>query len=143
MTKKEYIQDTAQKLMLKRLVDYRTDAEKLAAWAVKAATILADKVFYEPEPMTIDDSMFECEQEKIIDCIPNPFNCASVTIHSMRDVEKNAILAAMEEFNWHRRDAAAKLGLSERTLYRKLSEYGMTGVRTNRGKRRNRYITGK
>ena len=42
---------------------------------------------------------------------------------SMADVERVAISAALRECQGNRRKAAARLGIGERTLYRKIKEY--------------------
>ncbi|MFN8259339.1 MAG: sigma-54 dependent transcriptional regulator [Chitinophagales bacterium] len=42
---------------------------------------------------------------------------------SLADMEKNMILKALEKHKGKRRDAALDLGISERTLYRKIKEY--------------------
>ncbi len=42
---------------------------------------------------------------------------------SLSDMEKNMILKALEKHRGKRRDAALDLGISERTLYRKIKEY--------------------
>jgi len=44
---------------------------------------------------------------------------------TMADVEKATIGAALRESRGNRRQAAAKLGIGERTLYRKIKEYGL------------------
>lgn len=44
---------------------------------------------------------------------------------SMRDVEKIAIRRALESVGGNRRRAAGLLGIGERTLYRKINEYGL------------------
>jgi DNA-binding NtrC family response regulator len=44
---------------------------------------------------------------------------------TMADVEKAAIAAALEEHRGNRRLAAETLGIGERTLYRKIKEYGL------------------
>lgn len=44
---------------------------------------------------------------------------------SLGDVERQTILRTLEECNGRRKIAAAKLGISERTLYRKIKEYGL------------------
>ena len=44
---------------------------------------------------------------------------------SMNDLEKDAIGKALERHNGVRKDAAQELGISERTLYRKIKEYGL------------------
>lgn len=44
---------------------------------------------------------------------------------SLDDVEKKTILAALERNRGKRRNAAKELNISERTLYRKIKEYGI------------------
>jgi transcriptional regulator with PAS, ATPase and Fis domain len=44
---------------------------------------------------------------------------------SLEDVEKEMIRKALDRYNGHRKYAAADLQISERTLYRKIKEYGM------------------
>lgn len=43
----------------------------------------------------------------------------------LEDVERRLIVAALERSNGNRRQAALELGISERTLYRKLHEYNL------------------
>jgi transcriptional regulator with PAS, ATPase and Fis domain len=43
----------------------------------------------------------------------------------LQELERRLILAALKRFGGNRRRAARALGISERTLYRKLSEYGL------------------
>ena len=43
----------------------------------------------------------------------------------MDDLEKAAIIAALERVRGNRRRAAEELGIGERTLYRKIKEYGI------------------
>jgi transcriptional regulator of acetoin/glycerol metabolism len=47
------------------------------------------------------------------------------TLLSMDDVKKDAILRALERHHGVRKEAAAELGISERTLYRKIKDYGL------------------
>ncbi len=44
---------------------------------------------------------------------------------SLQDKEKEMIRKALEKHNSKRKDAARELGISERTLYRKIKEYGI------------------
>ena len=46
---------------------------------------------------------------------------------TMQEVEKRLIHAALERYGGNRRQTAEALGISERTLYRKLHEYGLGG----------------
>ncbi|MDT8435462.1 MAG: sigma-54 dependent transcriptional regulator [Gemmatimonadota bacterium] len=46
---------------------------------------------------------------------------------TMHDIEREAIVIALREVGGNRRRAAERLGIGERTLYRKLKEYGIDG----------------
>lgn len=47
---------------------------------------------------------------------------------TLEDMEKRALLQALKEFGGNRTHAAEKLGISRRTLHRKIAEYGFTEV---------------
>jgi two-component system response regulator HydG len=47
---------------------------------------------------------------------------------SLQDMEKQAILRALKEAGGNRTHAAERLGISRRTLHRKIAEYGFTEV---------------
>ncbi len=44
----------------------------------------------------------------------------------LREVERQQILAALEQTNWHRGKTAEILGISPSTLYRRLRDYNLT-----------------
>ncbi|MYC51266.1 MAG: helix-turn-helix domain-containing protein, partial [Gammaproteobacteria bacterium] len=44
---------------------------------------------------------------------------------TLEDIERQAILAALDEVDGSRRHAARLLGIAERTLYRKIRRYGL------------------
>ena len=44
---------------------------------------------------------------------------------SLDDMEKDMILKALKKFNGKRKDAADELGISERTLYRKIKQFSI------------------
>jgi transcriptional regulator of acetoin/glycerol metabolism len=44
---------------------------------------------------------------------------------SLRDVEKQQIISALEQTGWHRGKAAEILGISPSTLYRRLRDYNL------------------
>ena len=46
---------------------------------------------------------------------------------SLRDVEKQQIISALEQTGWHRGKAAQMLGISPSTLYRRLRDYNLEG----------------
>jgi DNA-binding NtrC family response regulator len=43
----------------------------------------------------------------------------------LRDVERQQILAALEQTGWHRGKTAEILGISPSTLYRRLRDYNL------------------
>jgi DNA-binding NtrC family response regulator len=57
---------------------------------------------------------------------PEPSPVLYRTGMKMADVERAAIEAALEETGGNRRKAAERLGIGERTLYRKIREYGLS-----------------
>jgi DNA-binding NtrC family response regulator len=56
----------------------------------------------------------------------SPADSASNT-GSLRDLEKQQIIAALERTGWHRGKAAEALGISPSTLYRRLRDYDLEG----------------
>jgi transcriptional regulator of acetoin/glycerol metabolism len=42
---------------------------------------------------------------------------------SLEKMEKEMIIKALDKYNGRRKDAAEELGISERTLYRKIKQY--------------------
>jgi DNA-binding NtrC family response regulator len=49
----------------------------------------------------------------------------------LADLERRHIEAVLKQTHWHRGRAAALLGISNKTLYRKIREYGFTPPSTN------------
>lgn len=52
---------------------------------------------------------------------------------TLRTIERDSLAQALVEYRGNRRDLAQALGLSERTLYRKLREYGLNRAGPGRG----------
>lgn len=52
-------------------------------------------------------------------------NAANASPASLRDVERQQILAALEQTGWHRGKTAEILGISSSTLYRRLRDYNL------------------
>ncbi|MEO7970492.1 MAG: sigma-54 dependent transcriptional regulator [bacterium] len=52
-------------------------------------------------------------------------NAANTSPASLRDVERQQILAALEQTGWHRGKTAEILGISSSTLYRRLRDYNL------------------
>lgn len=73
----------------------------------------------------------QVEQEKVYK--PQILSNNNITQHeevmeeslSLADKEKEFIIKALEKYNGKRKNAATELGISERTLYRKIKEYNL------------------
>jgi DNA-binding NtrC family response regulator len=52
-------------------------------------------------------------------------SAVSLGVSKLAELEKNAILAALEQFGGNLSDAARQLGIGRSTLYRKLEQYGL------------------
>jgi DNA-binding NtrC family response regulator len=57
--------------------------------------------------------------------VPVPAAAAPSTPGSLREVERQQILAALEQTGWHRGKTAEILGISPSTLYRRLRDYDL------------------
>jgi len=68
-----------------------------------------------PTPITADHEI----QEEIMDSEHEE------EVLSIADMEKKMIQKALEKYKGRRKEAATELGISERTLYRKIKEYGI------------------
>src|SRR5438093_8470890 len=65
----------------------------------------------------------------------------SKSMARLEDVEKQQIIAILEQVRWHRGRAAELLGISPKTLYRKLRSYGITNRALASGASREREDT--
>jgi len=54
---------------------------------------------------------------------------------SLRDANQQMIVAALDVAHGNRTKAARQLGISRRTLHRKLHEFGLPGIRTSKQSR--------
>lgn len=89
-----------------------------------------------------DDVRLYTEAEEVVPVVHHTLPAATIqlpsaaTVHhdveeyveealSLEDMEKKAIRTALERHRGRRRDAAKELNISERTLYRKIKEYGI------------------
>lgn len=50
---------------------------------------------------------------------------SDIPLRTKSDVERDLIVQALQKYNGHRKQAADQIGISERTLYRKIKEYGL------------------
>jgi DNA-binding NtrC family response regulator len=67
------------------------------------------------------------EKSMVLNSDKNKFETVEVMEEtlSLNDMEKEMISKALKKFNGKRKDAAEELGISERTLYRKIKEYNL------------------
>ena len=68
---------------------------------------------------TDEDQVFNQEEDTYLEASDAPAN------FSIQDVNAELIRKALEKHNGKRKAAAAELGISERTLYRKIKELGI------------------
>ncbi len=74
----------------------------------------------------IEDAPFEVEDEAQVTASPPP-PPPEPEIRPLEEVERDLIAQALEKFEGNRRQTAQALGISERTLYRKLKEMDAQG----------------
>ncbi len=78
---------------------------------------------YEPPDDFIEDVPFEIENESpVTEPQRTPQNIFTDELPTLDSAERELISAALEKFNGNRRQTARALGISERTLYRKIKE---------------------
>ena len=70
-------------------------------------------------PASLSESL-KTSKNALETTIPNKDDCLN-----LRELEKQAIIAALKKYNWHKQDAANALGISDRTLRNKLHEYNL------------------
>ena len=63
---------------------------------------------------------------------PTPSSAAAGSIRTIRELEREEILRALDETRQDKRKAAALLGISLKTLYNKLAKYGIQAVKSAR-----------
>lgn len=87
-----------------------------------------------PQPVTtiitrpIEDEYPQAEEvneTEPTDTDPDPAETDTATAPTMREVEKERIRQALERNKGNRKAAAAEINMAERTLYRKIKEYGL------------------
>jgi DNA-binding NtrC family response regulator len=79
-------------------------------------------------PDLVEDVPFEIESEQdiaghFVDRTGDAPNGQVAPLPSLEDAEKKLINEALERFRGNRRQTAKALGISERTLYRKIKEF--------------------
>ncbi len=81
------------------------------------------QVFNEPEPTIISTNTYPSTMPILLESSSQHEDVEETL--SLADREKEFITKALKKHKSRRRDAATELGISERTLYRKIKEYGI------------------
>jgi DNA-binding NtrC family response regulator len=101
--------------------------------AVERATVLCEGAWIEtghlPERVTgVGRAALELlppVDSRTIDEAPRPIDSARRLSEQMRDPERAALIAALEQHAWNRSKAAKALGIDRTTLYRKMRDFGI------------------
>ena len=88
---------------------------------VERALVLASKGSLTPDCLPV-----EIYNRKKVGGVPvSGDNKPNTTSRSLADIEKEQILTTLNRVNWHRGKAATLLGITPKTLYRKLRSYNL------------------
>jgi DNA-binding NtrC family response regulator len=88
---------------------------------VERALVLSSNGQITPECLPI-----EIYNKKKLDMpSPMPDKTSAAQVKSLADLEKEQILTTLNKVNWHRGKAALLLGITPKTLYRKLRSYNL------------------
>ncbi len=101
----------------------KKDIEELKEEIVKLKSVVLGMFNSSTNTTMINPPSDNRHSEMVIDCPEE--NVKKDTPVSLREMEKNAIIAALERNNGKRSAAAKELGFSERTLYRKMIDYDL------------------
>lgn len=87
----------------------------------------ADVPYWDAEEVNDDEvpSVFEVSQSPVLNTSDLKSAMAAKQPQSLNEVERDTIAKTLELCNGRRKMAAEQLGISERTLYRKIKEYGL------------------
>jgi DNA-binding NtrC family response regulator len=97
---------------------------------LERAVLLADNDTITPRELP-PEIAFRTEMPSVSVNYVSPANTSGVAsfsnapANSLRDVERQQIIGALEKTGWHRGKTAELLGISPSTLYRRLREYGL------------------
>jgi transcriptional regulator with PAS, ATPase and Fis domain len=106
-----------RELLYKILFDMRNDVNELKKWMYKLSkgesAVQEYSKYVDPEPLIYQaDEDTLREDVKVVE-----------KVQDLQSQEKEAIQKVLKQFNNKRKPAANALGISERTLYRKIKEY--------------------
>ena len=121
---KSSFSDDEKKMLIKAILDLRQDVERLNAAVFGASpsaqvhSLPAPETHDEPGQQTNDPMEAEWQEP---DAPVQPLEPAATDL-SLQKVSEDLIQKALDKHNGNRKLAAAELGISERTLYRRLSK---------------------
>lgn len=100
----------------------RDDAHKLTYDGSASVKYAADEDKNAPywEAEEIKEEKTPAPADELTSAMPNGAKAAT-----MNEVERNMIKRALEHNNYRKKEAAEELGMSARTIYRKIKEYGL------------------
>ncbi|MDR1595019.1 MAG: sigma-54 dependent transcriptional regulator [Prevotellaceae bacterium] len=105
-----------RELLYKILFDMRNDVNELKKWMYKLSkgesAVQDYSKYVDPEPLIYQDEDTQREDVSVVE-----------KVQDLQSQEKDAIRKVLKKFNNKRKPAAEALGISERTLYRKIKEY--------------------
>ncbi len=101
----------------------KKDIEELKEEIVRLKSVVLGMFNSSTNTTMINPPSDNRHSEMVIDCPEE--NVKKDTPVSLREMEKNAIIAALERNNGKRSAVAKELGFSERTLYRKMIDYDL------------------
>ena len=110
-----------RELILRQLFLLRQDVEFLKQIASQGLPVSSQ----EGLPMIPQDSGEIMPSLHIEEDVENFIKNSSIGDMTMEDLEREAIERTLKFFNNNRRASAKSLGMSERTLYRKIDQYGL------------------
>jgi len=109
-----------RELILRQLLLLRQDVETIKAMMGQGGAAVQPVPFYQggdvsdlPKEMQIDENSHHSIRD------------AAIGDMNLEELEKEAISRTLQHFNNNRRTAAKSLGMSERTLYRKIDQYDL------------------
>ena len=105
--------------MKKDITELRKTVDELTAGQIPTATTLPQQHITPIKATVIDyDNTQDAEVEYLQEKQP-------IDNLSLQDKENEVIIKALRKYNGKRKEAAKELGISERTLYRKIKEYNI------------------
>jgi len=124
-----------RELILKQLLFLRQDVNDLKRILLNDNSVSMSEV--EPPnpalylPIEGDKSNYDSSALNIDDGAVKGFKDSAVGELTLEEVEQEVIEKTLKKFNLNRRKTAKALNISERTLYRKINEYGMDKKRND------------